>query len=275
MKPYLRTKDFSVSQESFELYHDPNLDMLVTAPQPDNLDPYYESEVYISHTDSNKSLVDKIYQWVKKYSLNKKMKLVSSYSVEKKTLLDFGAGTGDFLKTAKNMGWTVEGVEPNIHARSKAKEKEIDLFSSLSEVSLKKYDVITLWHVLEHLPDLENQIQKLSSLLEEEGTLVIAVPNFKSFDAKYYKEFWAAFDTPRHLWHFSKTAIEKLFLKRGLKLVKIKPMLFDSFYVSLLSEKYKTGKQNIGKAFFIGLRSNLIGVRTKEYSSHIYVLKKT
>lgn len=275
MKPYLKTKDFSVSQESFELFYDADLDMLVTKPQPENLDPYYESEVYISHTDSNRSLVDKIYQLVKKYSLKKKVKLINSYSPEKKTLLDFGAGTGDFLKTAKLNGWKVEGVEPNKDARTKAKEKKVDLFSSLEEVSHKKYNAITLWHVLEHLPDLEIQIQKLSSLLEEKGTLIIAVPNYKSFDAKHYKEFWAAYDTPRHLWHFSKTAIEKLFLKEELKLVKIKPMLFDSFYVSLLSEKYKTGKQNMVKAFFIGLQSNFAGLRSKEYSSHIYVIKKT
>jgi 2-polyprenyl-3-methyl-5-hydroxy-6-metoxy-1,4-benzoquinol methylase len=274
MKPFLKTKDFSISQEAFELFHDAELEMLVTKPQPKNLAPYYDSEVYISHTDSNTSIVDKTYQLVKKYSLSRKMKLISKYSKENKSLFDFGSGTGDFLKLAKSRGWCIDGVEPNDDARLKAKEKGVKLQASLESLKQRKYEVITLWHVLEHLPSLENQIVNLLSHLEEEGTLIIAVPNFKSFDANYYKEFWAAFDVPRHLWHFSKTAIEKIFSKHGLELVKVKPMLFDSFYVSLLSEKYKTGRQNIFKAFVLGLWSNLSGLRTNEYSSHIYVLKK-
>ncbi|MFS4492736.1 class I SAM-dependent methyltransferase [Maribacter sp. 2308TA10-17] len=274
MKPFLKTKDFSISQETFELFHDTDLDMLVTKPQPENLDSYYESEVYISHTDSNKSFVDKLYQRVKKHSLSKKLNLINTYSKEKKTLLDVGAGTGDFLKTAKSNGWDIEGVEPNHNAREKALDKGISLKDRIEALTGKKYQLITLWHVLEHLPDLENQILKLAWHLEEEGTLIIAVPNFNSYDAKHYKEFWAAYDVPRHLWHFSKTAIEKLFAKHGLELVKVKPMVFDSFYVSLLSEKYKTGRQNIFKAFALGLWSNLSAMRTKEYSSHIYVLQK-
>ncbi len=274
MKPFLKTKDFSISQEAFELFHDADLDMLVTKPQPENLDSYYESEVYISHTDSNKSLVDKLYQRVKKYSLTKKLNLINTYTKEKKTLLDVGAGTGDFLKVAKSNGWNIEGVEPNHSAREKALDKGISLTDRIEALTGKKYQLITLWHVLEHLPDLENQILKLVWHLEEEGTLIIAVPNFNSYDAKHYKEFWAAYDVPRHLWHFSKTAIEKLFSKHGLELVKVKPMIFDSFYVSLLSEKYKTGSQNIFKAFALGLRSNISAMRTKEYSSHVYVLQK-
>ena len=274
MKPFLKIKDFSISQEAFELFHDADLDMLITKPEPENLDPYYESEVYISHTDSSKSLVDKIYQFVKKYSLSKKVKLINGYSKKNKTLLDVGAGTGDFLKVAKSNTWNVKGVEPNFEARKRAKEKGVNLLPNFESLTDEKFELITLWHVLEHLPDLENQIIKLVSHLEDEGTLIIAVPNFNSYDAKYYKEFWAAYDVPRHLWHFSKTAIEKLFSKHSLELVKVKPMIFDSFYVSLLSEKYKTGRQNMFKAFLIGLRSNLSGIRSKEYSSHIYVLKK-
>ena len=130
-----------------------------------------------------------------------------------------------------------------------------------------------MWHVLEHVPDLENQIAELKRLLKPNGTILIAVPNFNSFDANYYGKFWAAFDVPIHLWHFSKTAIEKLFAKEDLKLIKVLPMKFDSFYVSLLSEKYKTGKMNYLKAFFIGWKSNRYGNKNSEFSSHIYVLK--
>lgn len=274
MKPYLKTKDFSVSQEEFELFHDVDLDMLVTRPHPENLELYYQSEYYISHTDASITLVDKIYQAVKKLSIRRKIALINRHATASKTLLDVGAGTGDFLVATKISDWKVEGVEPNFDARIRAQEKGVGLLESIEALPGKKYNVITLWHVLEHLPDLENQILKLAWHLEEEGVLIIAVPNFKSYDANYYKEHWAAYDVPRHLWHFSKTAIEKLFSKHDLKLVQTKPMIFDAFYVALLSEKYKTGKQGFIKAFFVGLWSNLKAIRSKEYSSQIYVLKK-
>lgn len=277
MKSFLRTKDYSVSQEEFELLHDEELDMLVTSPQPKVLTQYYESEAYISHTDANKSIIDKIYQVVKKYSVRRKLHLLKKYVGTEKSLFDFGAGTGDFLLAAEKNGWSITGVEPNYDARMRAQEKKILLIPDLESLPGKKFDAITLWHVLEHLPDLENQILKLVWHLEEEGTLIIAVPNFKSHDANYYKEMWAAYDVPRHLWHFSRTSIEKLFNKHGLQLVKSKPMLFDAFYVSLLSEKYKSGKLgilNILKAFYRGIVSNISALRSKEYSSIIYVLKK-
>ncbi len=130
-----------------------------------------------------------------------------------------------------------------------------------------------MWHVLEHVPDLDFQIKELKRLLKPTGTLIVAVPNFKSYDANYYQEFWAAYDVPIHFWHFSKKAIELLFQKENMKLSKVLPMKFDSFYVSLLSEKYKTGKMNYFSAFFVGLRSNWKARRTNEYSSLIYVLK--
>ncbi|NNK76270.1 MAG: class I SAM-dependent methyltransferase [Maribacter sp.] len=275
MKLYLKTKDYSVTGEKFDLRYDQSLDMLVTKPQPVNLDPYYKSNDYISHTDANTSLIDRVYQTVKKYSLAKKVRLINNYSMNSKTLLDVGAGTGDFLLAAEKKGqWDVTGIEPNHKARTRAQEKGIDLYSSLGALPVRNYDVITLWHVLEHLADLDNQINKLLELLNPKGTLVIAVPNFKSHDAKHYKEYWAAYDVPRHLWHFSKTAIEKLFSPYGLKVIKVKPLIFDAFYVSMLSEKYKTGRQNYARAFMLGLLSNVKAWGSKEYSSHIYILKR-
>jgi len=275
MTPYLKTKDFSVSQEEFELHHDLDLDMLVTKPHPEKLDSYYQSDNYISHTDASTSLVDKMYQRVKKFSIRRKVKLINRHASKPKTILDFGAGTGDFLLAAKSSSWIVEGVEPNLDARNKAKEKGVHLLSNLDLLEGRKYKVITLWHVLEHVSDLENQILNLAAHLEEQGTLIIAVPNFKSYDAKHYQEHWAAYDVPRHLWHFSKTAIEKLFAKQGLILVQTKPMIFDAFYVALLSEKYKSGKLRYAKAFLIGLLSNIKALSTKEHSSLIYILKKS
>ena len=273
-KHFLNVKDHSVSQETFELLYDENLDMLITHPQPslEKLPSYYESIDYISHTDGNKSLFEKMYQFVKTIALKNKLKLINSES-QKGRILDIGAGVGDFLSVCKNDGWDTIGIEPSDKAKTIAKSKGVLFVENVSELESNSFDVITMWHVLEHVPDLENQIRELKRLIKFNGTIIIAVPNFKSYDAKHYKEFWAAFDIPIHLWHFSKTAIQKLFAVQNLELQKVLPMKFDSFYVSLLSEKYKTGKMNYIKAFFIGLKSNWKGSQNSEYSSHIYVIK--
>lgn len=274
MKKFLKTKDFSVSGEEFELLLDTELNMLRTHPEPKDLENYYDSEAYISHTDSTKSLVDKLYQHIKKYNLKKKVNLINKYTTTDKTLLDIGAGTGSFLESAKHNGWESYGIEPNKNARDLAINKGLELKESIDLIKKKKFQIITLWHVLEHLPNLDLQINKIASLLNNDGTLILAVPNFQSYDAKYYKEYWAAYDVPRHLTHFSQFSIKKLFAENGMRLVKTKPMIFDSFYVSLLSEKYKHGKGNFLKAFLVGLKSNIWAWNTKEYSSLLYILKK-
>ncbi|MEX0360002.1 MAG: class I SAM-dependent methyltransferase [Allomuricauda sp.] len=274
MKLFLKTKDYSVSNEEFDLLYDAELDMLVTQPQPEDLFRYYESEAYISHTDAKTSVVDKLYQLVKRFNLGKKIQIAENQNVRSKNLLDFGAGTGDFLATAKERGFEVYGVEPNPKARDRAKQKGIELSESLSNFKGSKYGVITLWHVLEHLPNLDGQLKELKELLEEDGLLVVAVPNYKSFDAKHYKSHWAAYDVPRHLWHFSRTSISKLFERHQMEVIQTHPMIFDSFYVSLLSEKYKGNKFYFFKAFAIGLWSNMSAWFSKEYSSVIYLIKR-
>ncbi|WP_298117680.1 class I SAM-dependent methyltransferase [Flavobacterium sp.] len=274
MKHFLKVIDYSVSKETFDLLHNEELDMLITNPQPslEKLPSYYESVDYISHTDGNKSLFEKMYQFVKGIALKNKLKLINSQSA-KGRILDIGAGVGDFLSVCKNDGWQTVGIEPSEKAKTIAKGKGVSFVENQSELEDHSFDIITMWHVLEHVPDLENQIKELKRLIKPNGTIIIAVPNFNSFDANYYGKFWAAFDVPIHLWHFSKTAIKKLFAVENLELVKVLPMKFDSFYVSLLSEKYKTGKMNYIKAFFIGWKSNRYGSKNSEYSSHIYVLK--
>lgn len=274
---YIKVQDHSVSKENFELLLDSELQLLKTHPQPalENLGSYYESEDYISHTDSKRSLFEKMYHLVKSYSLKKKVGLINSLHNQKGSLLDIGAGTGDFLVTAKAAGWQTTGVEPNENAKKLAISKGISFQNSIESIENQQFDIITMWHVMEHVPDVEHQIKQLKRLLKPTGTIIIAVPNYKSFDAQHYGKFWAAYDVPRHLWHFSKTSIEKLVSRENMKLVKILPMVFDSFYVSLLSEKYKTGKMNFFKAFWIGLRSNLKANSTNEYSSHIYVIKNS
>jgi 2-polyprenyl-3-methyl-5-hydroxy-6-metoxy-1,4-benzoquinol methylase len=274
-KHFLTVKDYSVSQEIFDLYYDEELDMLITHPQPslENLGKYYESVDYISHTDSKRSLFEKAYHFVKSIALKNKLNLINSLQPNKGSILDIGAGTGDFLSVAKENGWHTIGVEPSDKAKAIAKQKGVTFVGETSELESHSFDVISMWHVLEHVPDLDEQLKELKRLLKPNGTLIIAVPNFKSFDAKYYGKFWAAYDVPIHFWHFSKKAIKSLFEKEEMKLVKVLPMKFDSFYVSLLSEKYKTGKMNFIKAFFIGLQSNWEATSDFEYSSHIYILK--
>lgn len=275
-KKYLSVKDYLVSGESFDLVHDTDSDFLKTFPQPqvEELPKYYESQEYISHTDEKRGLFSRLYQLVKKWSLQKKAKLILQQLGDVGSLLDVGAGTGDFLKVAKEKGWQVHGMEPNKNAANLALEKGIDLKASLNDFEGKQFDVVTLWHVLEHIPDLEETILKLAALVKPQGTLIIAVPNFKSFDARHYGKFWAAYDVPRHLWHFSKESMKNLFAE-NFQLKNIEPMIFDSFYVSLLSEKYKTGRKFSLKAFWIGLLSNIKAKHSKEYSSHIYCFKKS
>ncbi len=274
-KHFLTVKDYSVSKETFDLYYDETLDMLITSPQPslDNLGKYYESVDYISHTDSKRSLFEKAYHFVKSIALKNKLNLINSCNPNKGKLLDIGAGTGDFLLTSKENGWNTIGIEPSEKAKAIAVKKGVAFSDTTEELESHTFDVITMWHVLEHVPNLENQIKELKRLAKPNGTIIIAVPNFKSYDAKYYGKFWAAYDVPIHFWHFSKTAIKLLFEKEEIKLEKVLPMKFNSFYVSLLSEKYKNGKMNFIKAFWIGLVSNWKANRSLEFSSHIYVLK--
>lgn len=272
-KSVFSVTDYAVSKEKFNLHYDHDREMFVTQPKPqlDRLGAYYESEDYISHTDSQKTFVDKVYQFVKSYMLSRKLKIVDSYSLGKK-LLDIGAGTGDFLKTANQGGYLGSGVEPNENARNTAKSKKIELYEELPTDKLN-YDVITMWHVLEHVYHLDKQVNWLKNNLSKDGVIIIAVPNYKSYDAKIYKHFWAGYDVPRHLYHFSQQSISAIFESYDFKVIKTLPMYFDSFYVSLLSEKYRGKNLKYLRAACVGFVSNLKAMFTGEYSSLIYVIK--
>lgn len=272
LEPYLEVRDFSVSGESFSLLYDRDLEMLITDPKPsiEELPRYYQSQDYISHTDSKRSLFEKVYHLVKRYAISKKLQLISRYA-RKGNLLDIGAGTADFLLAAQKQGWTTIGVEPGEQARQAAANKGATLNISTAGIPDGSQDVITMWHVLEHVPDVRTQIAELKRLLKKDGTCIIAVPNFKSFDALHYGAYWAAFDVPRHLYHYSQQSIRMLFAEQGMDVIHTHPMPFDAFYVSLLSEKYKTGKMRPG-GLITGLRSNVKAMSTGEYSSLIYVI---
>lgn len=271
----LRVTDFSVSKEVFELRFNESLQALETFPRPADIDKYYESDDYISHTDSNTGLVNKIYQSVKQYMLSKKVRLLFQYNRNLKTVLDVGAGTAAFVKLLQTVNVQAKGVEPSEIARKHAADKGVKLFEKIEQVSGEQFDAITMWHVLEHIPDPKEHLRTCYELLNKDGLLVIAVPNYKSFDAKYYGAFWAAYDVPRHLWHFNQVGMQQILRESGFEVRAIKPMIFDAFYIALLSEKYKNGRSSIFKAFWIGLRSNCKALGNKEYSSLIYMAQKS
>jgi len=272
---FIIVKDHSVSKETFSLLYNKEYDILKTHPTPslDILSKYYESEDYISHTDGKRTPFEKIYHVVKRNAIKGKVALISKQQQNKGQLLDIGCGTGDFLVEAKNQGWTILGFEPNSDAKALANQKGVLCTDDIFSLPENTFDVVTMWHVLEHVPNLTDYIANLKRIVKPNGTIIIAVPNYKSFDAKYYNRFWAAYDVPRHLWHFSKTSIKRLFSDVDMDLKKVKPMWFDSFYVSLLSEKYKKGKMSFVKGFLVGLCSNVSGLFKSEFSSHIYIIK--
>ena len=274
MDIYLKTRDYAVTGEDFSLILDRDLGLLRTEPVPENLSPYYEHESYIPHTDRSKTWLEKGYQLAKKYALKRKTSWLRAEVLPGADVMDIGAGTGSFVQYLKAGGWRAEGMEPGKKARDIALSKGVQLYESLDQLPNRKYDAVTLWHVLEHFKDLDKEIDLLLTKIKDTGTLFIAVPNFKSYDAQFYKMYWAGYDVPRHLWHFSKDSIEKIFHSKGWGITRTRPMIFDSFYVSLLSERYR-GKHMIWpRAVWMGLRSNLYGWRTGQYSSHVYILKK-
>lgn len=278
-EPFLICKDFTVSQQDFKIVSCKHCGFKFTNPRPEDkeLGKYYKSEEYVSHSDTKKGLINKLYHYVRNYTLNKKLSLVNSY-VSRGTILDYGCGTGMFLSTCTLTGWKTFGLEPDEDARKLATNKNIVVFENKQQLEdqIKDYSlsVITLWHVLEHVTDMEQMLSFFERKLKKDGVLIIAVPNHLSYDAKYYKEFWAAYDVPRHLYHFEKNTVEKLLENSGFYLEETKPMKFDSFYVSMLSEKYKTGTSNLLKAFWTGLKSNIKAKTATEYSSVIYIFKK-
>ena len=271
-KPLISCKDYLISGEQYTLLKNYEFDMLITYPTPSDPLKYYDSNKYISHNNSKKTLFNILYNGIKKWSFRRKRSLFYKRSTQH-SILDIGAGTGDFLLYCKKHGMNISGVEPNERARKQAFLKGIKLQPDLKNISNKQYDVITLWHSLEHIPNLFECVNQLKNCLVKEGKMFVAVPNFKSFDANYYKEFWAAYDVPRHLWHFSQKSIHLIFESVEMKVTEIHPLKFDSFYVSLLSEKYKTGRMNFFKAFAVGLYSNIKAFRSKEFSSIIYQIE--
>jgi SAM-dependent methyltransferase len=287
IKLVFNTKDHSVSGESFPIWEcaDCSLRFTQDVPGIHSIGRYYKSENYISHTNTSKGFINRLYQIVRKRTLRQKRKFISKITRRAEgTLLDVGSGTGAFVNEMNQNGWQVTGLEPDENARKVAKDSfhcELKSTGELFHLLENSFDVITLWHVLEHVHDLHSYLQQFKRLLKEDGRLVIAVPNYTSFDASFYQEFWAAYDVPRHLYHFSPLSMKLLMDKSGMRIVKYKPMWFDSFYVSFLSSKYKSarlhgqGKTNWLAASWTGFVSNFEALLDKKRcSSVIYIISK-
>lgn len=274
LSPKLDCSDLFLSKENFTLLSCPKCSVLITSPQPDpsEIFRYYQSEEYVSHSDTKKGLINYAYQKVKSITLKRKIAMLKKLGNGKK-LLDFGCGTGDFLLYANKHGYQTMGIEPDESARNLTIKKGLNAHPiSWLESGNDTFDFITMWHVLEHTYNPVATLRQLKSKLNNHGVIIIAVPNYASHDAQHYGPFWAAYDVPRHLFHFHPDTIQHISEEIGLALEKVKPMPFDSFYVSMLSEKYQNKNSMLGA--LTGLKSNLKALQTGNYSSLIYILRK-
>ena len=276
---FLVSKDYLVSEQNFAIQQCQRCSFRLTNPRPDanSIGSYYKSDQYVSHNDESSGLINTTYRLVRNYTLRSKLSLIKKLNGgHPGTILDVGCGTGAFLESCQAGGWQITGMEPDDDARAIcAKKLQAEIKPDLKVLTGEQlFNIITLWHVLEHIPTLNETIPQLYKLLAEQGTLLIAVPNSDSYDARTFEQYWAAYDVPRHLHHFTPSTIEPLFKKHGFKLVGQRPMPFDAFYIAMLSTRYQTGKTDYLKSMKVGLSSNAEAKRTGNYSSLIYLFKK-
>jgi len=276
---YIQCKDHLLSQNIFTIQKCQSCGFLFTNPRPDinEIKSYYKSDQYISHSNTRKGLINKIYHLVRSRNHVVKYELIRQYKNAGK-ILDVGCATGEFLAFMQKKGWDSQGVEPDPNARQYAqKQYNLKIIPEEKFINIPDgmFDVVTLWHVLEHVHDLDQRMKELYRVLKNDGLLIIAVPNSKSFDAGFFGTFWAGYDLPRHLYHFNKELIDLLCDKHHFQINDIIPMKYDAYYISLLSERYKTQKNNYIKAFIRGMRSNIQARKNdNNYSSLIFTLKK-
>lgn len=281
IRTVMEVKDYTVSGQQFPVAACAQCTLRFTqdVPGPGSIGPYYRSEDYISHTNTSKGIVNRLYQSVRRITVRQKRKLVRRQTgLRQGSLLDIGSGTGVFAAAMQAAGWQVTGLEPDEGARAVAKSLqgiELQEPGILYQLPPASFDAITLWHVLEHVHDLQGYLERIKLLLKPGGRLIIAVPNYTSKDAAVYGPYWAAWDVPRHLYHFSPQAMEVLLDRHAFRVLQYRPMWFDSFYVSMLSSKYRNGRTNLLAAGWNGLRSNIRALGNKSRcSSVIYIAGK-
>lgn len=280
LKMSFEATDHFVSGENYEVFECADCGFVFTQaiPSADTIAPYYKSEEYISHSNTQKGLVNKLYHKVREVMLNRKHRLIKELTPGKE-LLDIGCGIGYFPYFMKNKGFNASGMELDADARKFASENYglniQDPETLLSKPEVDKYNVITLWHVMEHLHDTERYLKWIHQSLKPDGALVIALPNCSSYDAKHFKRYWAAYDVPRHLWHFTPKTFEPYLSQFGFELKAVKRLPFDAYYNSLMSAKYRKDFIALVSGFVIGFISNVKSFFCpKTTSSVIYILRK-
>ncbi|MCX6330261.1 MAG: class I SAM-dependent methyltransferase [Bacteroidia bacterium] len=281
IEDYLLTRDYFLSRETFKLVKCSGCGFIFTQDHPDanNIDRYYASDDYISHNESATGFLNNLYRLSRRLMLKRKRAIVKNFTgLRKGTILDTGSGTGHFLSVMKEAGWTAKGVEIN----DKAREFSVSTFGlevispeQLSSLPSGSFDCITLWHVLEHFEEPFRYASEILRLLKPGGSCILALPNCQSFDAEHYKEFWAAYDVPRHLWHFTPVTLGIFAEKTGFNLKCTKSLPPDVFYISSLSEKYKGSNLSLIAGMINGLWFSLKSIFNKNRSSSlIYFIKK-
>ena len=271
-------KDEFLTKEDFHICECLNCGLLYTMPRPDKekIGAYYKSEAYYSHQENKKGFIPKVYERVKSINLKHKYRLATN-GLQPGKLLDIGCGVGDFLHTAEMHGWECIGVEPSEDAKSIAQKRikgKIITSMELESFPDGAFDVITMWHVLEHVDDLKWQVAQLQRLVKPSGRVVIAVPNYTSYEGQYYKEHWAAYAVPRHLNHFNRITLSKIFKTSGLELVKMDKLKWDAYYISYLSEQYRHHSLPLVRGLYRGFISNCKARRSGEWSSLVYVFER-
>jgi len=281
LKHALTALDYTVCGKEFEIWQcdDCTVRFTQNVPDAESIPAYYRSDNYISHTNTQKGLINRMYHLVRKLTLSgKRRMIVSMTGLTAGKLLDIGAGTGAFLRHMQASGWAASGLEPDEAARKQAQtvnKVELSTPESFFSLPAKSFDVITLWHVLEHVHELHGYLEQLKLVVRPEGKVFIAVPNYTSIDAGFYRNYWAAYDVPRHLYHFSPLSLKTLFNQHGFELQSIRPMWYDSFYISFLSERYKKNKLGLLRGLLVAFYSNLVAFINKERcSSLIYIIHK-
>ncbi|WP_128545374.1 class I SAM-dependent methyltransferase [Larkinella soli] len=273
---WLTCKDFLVSEQEFTIQACQKCGFKVTSPRPapQEIGQYYQSEQYISHSDTREGLVSRLYHSVRNITVRQKVSLIGKLVPTPGRLLDIGCGSGYFLQEAAREGWSIHGVEPDQSARRQAEERtKMPIVPSIDQLELiQPVDVITMWHVLEHVHSLSETLEWMRAHTVQKGYAVIAVPNHLSWDAEQYRQYWAAYDVPRHLYHFTPAHMESLLQRYGYRPAGRRPMWFDAFYVNLLSTKNRDGKPAYLESFWNGFRSNWAAQRNGgNYSSLIYI----
>lgn len=279
---WLQVPDYFLTGEKFELVRCSNCGFLFTQDHPDieEIGRYYESADYISHNDSAGGISASMYRIAREFMLKRKRKMVCRVSgLDKGSILDIGSGTGHFLSVMKNGGWQVKGTEINDKAREFSKtEFGLEVLPPVNIGSLPSasFDAISLWHVLEHFQDPFTYASEIKRLLKPGGVCLIALPNCSSFDAGFYKISWAAYDVPRHLWHFTPATFKLFAEKNGFIIRSVRALPLDVFYISILSEKYKKTGFSFMQGILKGVWFYLLSLfNMKGSSSLIYQLQKT